>query len=373
VAYTRGRFPEAEAALRLAIVQIHRNPALLVLDTRNLEVTFKILVVLALTQARRGDTTGSVATMIELIRTFRSQPIARADYGPDAERLYRAVWKQVQAMDRGQLAVTVENAQAVIFLDGQIRGLGKVALRDLVPGVYRVFVQVPATQGRRYEVAVAANQRTVLHVDWELDSALWLTDTWSGFVFATEAERARQAAFAGTLARRWSDGALLAVVGMVQLRGKPGVTATLYDAGGRVARSAVVALEGDDEPRLRALARFVADGAPGEGVIVLREGALPAARAPGPIGGWPLVPGMLVGAGAAAVVAGGLLYAIDQDPGNATPYLYRNTAPAGLTVGSIGVAALSAGLWLWSARGCASSPLLAIGDSGGFIGWAGEL
>jgi hypothetical protein len=119
-----------------------------VLDTRNLEATFKILAVLALSQARRGDSAGSVATMIELIRTFRSQPIARADYGPDAERLYRAVWKQVQAMDRGQLAITVESDQAVIFVDGQIRGLGRATLTDLIPGVYRVFVQVPATAGR---------------------------------------------------------------------------------------------------------------------------------------------------------------------------------------------------------------------------------
>src|SRR5204863_8241158 len=36
-AYTRGRFAEAEAALKLAIARIHRNPALLVLDTNNLE------------------------------------------------------------------------------------------------------------------------------------------------------------------------------------------------------------------------------------------------------------------------------------------------------------------------------------------------
>jgi GGDEF domain-containing protein len=51
----------------------------------------KILVGLALSQAKLGDTGGSVATMIELIRTFRGQPITRADYGPDAEQLYRRV------------------------------------------------------------------------------------------------------------------------------------------------------------------------------------------------------------------------------------------------------------------------------------------
>src|SRR5262245_36457544 len=169
-AYTRGRFAEAEAALKLAIARIHRNPALLVLDTNNLDATFKILVALALSQAKRGDTSSSVATMIELIRTFRDRPIARVDYGPDADQFYRAVAKQVQSLGRGQLSISVANDQAVIFVDGQIRGLARATLTDLVPGIYRVFVQVPATAGRQYEVEVTAGHHATLRVDWELDS-----------------------------------------------------------------------------------------------------------------------------------------------------------------------------------------------------------
>ncbi|HET7500508.1 MAG TPA: hypothetical protein VFK02_05875, partial [Kofleriaceae bacterium] len=211
-AYTRGRFAEAEATLQLALDRIHRNPALLVLDTNNLEATFKILVALALSQAKRGDTTRSAATMIELYRTFRDRPIARVDYGPDAEQLYRAVVRQAQALGRGQLSITVANDQAVIFVDGQIRGLARATVGDLIPGVYRVFVQVPATAGRQYEVEVTAGHRAALRIDWDLDSALWLTDSWVGFVFATEAERVKQAGFAGAMARRWGGGELLAVV-----------------------------------------------------------------------------------------------------------------------------------------------------------------
>jgi hypothetical protein len=431
-AYTRGRFAEAEAALKRAIERIHRNPALLVLDTNNLDATFKILVALALSQAKRGDTGGSVATMTELIRTFRSQPITRVDYGPDAEQFYRAVVRQVQALDRCELSISVANEQAVIFVDGQIRGLGKAALTDLIPGVYRVFVQVPGTPGRQYEIEVTAGRHTVLRIDWELDSSLWLTDSWVGFVFATEAERARQAGFAGTLARRWAGGSLLAVVGMAQLSGKPAVIGQLLDATGRVVRGAAVLLErselgggdpagsgggaggkasrgiersemgsgdsgggaggkasrgierseigsgdpaggaGDpaDEPRLRALARFLSDGVPVAGLHVIRDGgpalgdgvADPRGR---------LAPRLLVGAGAAALVTGGVLYAIDQDPGGPSP-VSRNTAPAGIAVGAVGLAAVSVGLWLWGARG-GSSPMLAIGSSGGFIGWGGAL
>ncbi|HEX8106887.1 MAG TPA: hypothetical protein VF516_04120, partial [Kofleriaceae bacterium] len=90
-----------------------------------------------------------------------------------------------------------------------------------------------------------------------------------------------------------------------------------------------------------------------------------------PGGGGRLAPRLLVGAGAAALVAGGVLYAIDQDPGGPSP-VSRNTAPAGIAVGAVGLAAVSVGLWLWGARG-GSSPMLAIGSSGGFIGWGGAL
>ncbi len=378
-AYTRGRFAEAEAALKLAIERIHRNPALLVLDTSNLDMTFKILVALALSQAKRGDTGGSVATMIELIRTFRHRPISRVHYGPDAEQFYRAVARQAQALGRGELSISVGHEQAVIFVDGQIRGLGRAALTDLIPGVYRVFIQVPATPGRQYEIEVTAGRHTVLRVDWELDSSLWLTDSWVGFVFATEAERARQAGFAGTLARRWAGGTLLAVVGMAQRSGKPAISGQLVDATGRVVRGAAVLLgerseaspAGADEPRLRALARFLSDGVAAAGVQVIRDGAAPGDGAADPRGGGRLAPRLLVGAGAAALVAGGVLYAIDQDPGGPSP-VSRNTAPAGIAVGAVGLAAVSVGLWLWGARG-GSSPMLAIGSSGGFIGWGGAL
>lgn len=374
-AYTRGRFAEAEAALAGALEQVHRNPALLVLNTNNLDATFRILVSLALTQAKLGDTSGSAATMVELIRTFRNQPITRTDYGPDAEQFYRAVWKQVQTMGRGQLSITVDSEHAVIFVDGQIRGLNKVALINLIPGVYRVFIQVPPTAGRQYEIEVNAGQHADLHVDWELDSSLWLTDLWVGFVFATEAERARQAGFAGRLVRSWGSDDFLAVVGMVQLERKPGVVGSLYDAAGNVVRSAVITLDGTDELKLRSLAKFLAgDGA--DGGVSLAHYVPPSTSIPPPAVDAPsrLVPQLLVGMGAAALVAGGVLYAIDEDPGMSTPYLYRNTAPAGVAVGAVGIAAMGMGLWLWLAHnGRLPLPRFAIGHSSGFVGWAGEL
>jgi hypothetical protein len=429
-AYTRGRFAEAEAALQLASSQVHRNPALLVLDTTNLNVAFKILVGLALSQAKRGDARASVATIVELIRTFRSQPIMRTDYGPEAERLYRAVWKQLQPLERGQLTITADHEQAVIFVDGQIRGLGRARLTDLLPGLYRVYVQVPATLGRQYEVVVAANAAATLHIDWELDAAIWATDTWLGLLFATEAERARLPDLLGRMARGWGGEEPVAVVGITQVGGKQRVTATLYASSGEVVRAAEVILDGtipggsapgggasawpggehvataallgagnprprgqevavagsamdsgdrgdpgppgSDDLALRSLARFLDDGTLAVGVSVVRAPVAPAAVVP--VARSRVVPTLLVSAGAAALVAGGVLYAIDQDPAMTRTYLYRNTTPAAVAVGSVGLTAMCVGFWLWTARGGRSSgPTLAIGHSGAVLGWTGEL
>ncbi|HEX7840529.1 MAG TPA: hypothetical protein VF469_23785, partial [Kofleriaceae bacterium] len=116
----------------------------------------------------------------------------------------------------------------------------------------------------------------------------------------------------------------------------------------------------------------LADGIAGDGVRVDPGGPVPGGAPPDGGARARLVPRVLVGAGAAALVTGGVLYAIDRDPGAATS-APRGTAPAGIAVGAVGLAAVSVGLWLWGARGTGTAPMLAIGSSGGFIGWGGEL
>jgi hypothetical protein len=91
--WTQGLFAEAEKKLAPALSRIYRNPALLVADTKNLDVVFKALVALALSQAKLGKAAESAETMLELIRMFGSRPLSRADYGPPAEKLYRTISK----------------------------------------------------------------------------------------------------------------------------------------------------------------------------------------------------------------------------------------------------------------------------------------
>ena len=93
-AFTRGKYKDAETSLDLAVHQIKRNPALLVLDASNARSTFHAFVGLALSQAKLGNAADSVETMTELLRSFSTQTVNRAEYGPQAEQFYRAVQKQ---------------------------------------------------------------------------------------------------------------------------------------------------------------------------------------------------------------------------------------------------------------------------------------
>lgn len=80
----------------------------------------------------------------------------------------------------------------------------------------------------------------------------------------------------------------------------------------------------------------------------------------------------LVIGGAAAVVVGAGLYAVDQDPGGDSRY-YRDTAPAGVAVGALGLASVGVGVWSWMHNaGVSSIPTLSASSSHTTMGWAGS-
>lgn len=372
-AFTRGKYKDAETSLDLAVHQIKRNPALLVLDATNARSTFHAFVGLALSQAKLGNAVDSVETMTELLRSFSTQTVSRAEYGPQAEQFYRAVQKQTQLMGRGRLTVAAGNDHAMIFVDGELRGMGKAALVDLIPGTYRVFIEVPGTSGRQYEVEVRANTDSRLDVDWQVDANLLVSSQWVGFVFASEALRNKEASYAGALARRWS-GDRIVIVGTTRLQGRSAVIATLYRASGEVARSALVVTGGSDDARLRSLARFIADGTPSEELAqVTGVSSRPATNpAPPPRGRMPLAAKLCLGAGLAGLATGAALVIASPGPQPTRRYYYR-TAPAGIAVGLTGAASIGLGLWWWLRRHDErSAPAVSIGASQAVLGWSGQ-
>lgn len=359
-AWAQGLFAEAEKKLVPAIAKVNRNPALLVADTKNLDATFKALVALALSQAKLGQTTQSAETMTNLIRVFRTRPISRAEYGPPAEQLYRSIAKQVLATGTGQLFVTTRNEQAVVFVDGQIRGIGRAAVADMLPGKHHVFIQVPATAGLQYEVEVSPSEDTNLNVVWEVDTALKVTEPWVGLVFTTEAERGKEAMFAGELARRWGGQGVIAVVGTLELQGRPALIGTIYRAGGAIVRSAVTTLDGDRVTNIRSLARYLADGTVSRELNVIPNGekepvgALAARASIGP--STTTTPAKVVGAaGLVAITAGGLLY-VSGPPDGAVREDRRTTAVQVVVGGS---AVLGTGTYLWLREARSTSRLTA--------------
>jgi hypothetical protein len=373
-AFTRGRYKDAETSLTLAVHEIERNPGLLVLDATNARSTFQAFVGLALSQAKLGNVPESVETMTELLRSFSTQTVSRAEYGPQAEQFYRTVQKQTELMGRGRLTVAAGNDHAMIFVDGELRGIGKAALADLIPGTYRVFINVPGTSGRQYEVEVRASADSRLDVDWQIDANLLVSSQWVGFVFASETERGKEASYASALARRWGSDSIV-VVGTTRLQGRSAVIATLYRASGEVARSALVVTGGGDDARLRSLGRFIADGTPSDELArVTGAVAPPAAASSTPPGRGPIPPGakLCLGAGIAGLVTGAALVVFSPGPNPGQRYYYR-TAPAGIAIGLTGAASAGVGLWWWLRRHDErSAPVVSLGASHAVLGWSGR-
>lgn len=86
-----------------------------------------------------------------------------------------------------------------------------------------------------------------------------------------------------------------------------------------------------------------------------------------------LVPGAVMAAGAAAVLGGIVLFAVDEDPNPTGGKQYWDTAPAGVAIGLAGLAVGGAGAYLWrraSRRDTAPAATLARGAV--VIGWSGS-
>lgn len=85
------------------------------------------------------------------------------------------------------------------------------------------------------------------------------------------------------------------------------------------------------------------------------------------------LPIVLVGAGAAALIAGGVLYAIDEDPDRLDPMQREvtNTAPLAVGLGIAGLVAAGTGGVLWW-RSSTSHPTVAAHGSGVLIGWSAQ-
>jgi hypothetical protein len=89
--------------------------------------------------------------------------------------------------------------------------------------------------------------------------------------------------------------------------------------------------------------------------------------------GWPRPAALLMAGGVAAMITGGVLFALDEDvyPVGPQEPIYLDSAGPGIALGLAGAVALGAGIWWWSQPKLRSPvPIASVGRSGAMIGWA---
>ncbi|MBP9086903.1 MAG: hypothetical protein KBG15_12335 [Kofleriaceae bacterium] len=264
--WLRGEFAAAEAQLNAAMRAVGRNPGTVVADAAFRSAITRGLVGLALSRKRRKQAAGAVEAMTELIRSLPEQPVTTAEFGPEAERFYQQIRRNLDSAPRGRLIVDVTRSNAQIFINEQGRAKGAAFSADMLPGRYRIMVQV-AGEARRYVVVIRGNAETRLLIDW--DASQYVHSTPAGLM--VKLPRGTSAA-AGAVTRRFLQAAGHHVGTFVVLAVTPTATGlTLVGSvvdieSAKVLRRAQILLRRDNRQRARQLAAYLASGASGQGV-----------------------------------------------------------------------------------------------------------
>lgn len=194
-----------------------------------------------------------------MLRSFPDTQLSRAQYGPEAFELYEQVRQANDQGGRGRLAIKVSSASTVVFVNERFQNVGNVDKGDVVPGEYRVYLQVGQQLSRVHRAIVKADQTTDLVIDMGFDTAVHTSAAYTGFTFASANDRERhEARYAVAFARAIHASSLI-VVGLDLVNGRPAITGALLDLNtGRDIRRASLALDPEptsERPRAGSLPR----------------------------------------------------------------------------------------------------------------------
>jgi hypothetical protein len=370
------RYEAAVGELELALTHAKDNPGLVVNDERTRSAVERAQVALALTYRNLGDRKKAVQVMTDYIRgTPESVPKM---FGPPGEDLYREVRKIVDPIKRGNLAISVSEPDAQLFLSGRGTGHGSTFAGSLLPGVYCVVVQVGSV-ALRYDVPVFTGSAMTLQVNWAFESRLHISVEWLGMVLP---KGAQEAAFVPGVARMLGL-RTLTVLGIRRELGYLAVFGSYYDipSAGRVAWSGEVHVPTSrsidlfgrgTRTKLAALAQFLTAAQPSADVLPIGT----AEPDPSEGNGWSRWPSYVAGTAALGGFAlGGYLLHLngkdtcDPEPMAECKHVY-NTRTQGLIVlgGGAAAGAFAVTWWYLHARSSKLAPLAALGPSG--TGWA---
>ncbi|RMH36333.1 MAG: hypothetical protein D6689_22660 [Deltaproteobacteria bacterium] len=351
-----GDFADVVSYVERALALYRGAPATIARDQMQRDMVERGLIIEAMALRRLGQEDEAFATMAEYIRSFPDRDVNRRVYGPEAVRLYRDVKSELDRQERAALQVTVDEPAAVVFVNERFVAVGGADLRDLHPGMYRVYVQFGDAPGRAHFVDVAPGREHSIAVTWALDAAL-RTRAFTGFAFADgKARAAHESEFAVRVASAAGASGVV-VLGIDGAGGRREVVGTVYSLDkGKVLRSAALTVANGTPPgQLRALARYLAgdEASPGIEVRVGPARSAVVAAAPDDSGGSGRrkLAGVAFALGGIGAIAGGVLIARDGEPNcpdsNARcPEVYDTLVP-GIGVSAAAAVLLGAGVYLW--------------------------
>ncbi len=358
-AWNAGKFEEAIKILTPLVDKAHANGGAFASNQDARESLSKALIALALAHDRRGDPAASREAFGELLRSFPSLTLSPAIYGPDAVAKFDKAKRELAGRGLGRLTIRTNANGAVVFVDEKFQGTGNITRDHLIPGEYRVFVQVGGKQlSRIHRVVVRPNETATVTIDTAFDQVVQTSPTWTGLSFANAAERERSEIRHAAMFGNAVDASAVAVVGLDQVHGHAAVIGILIDriSSTEIRRASVPLDPPPGVQKLNALAEFLAGenlSPPGIDVIVSGRDH----RTTGPIGtggndgddtggprdrpshgwgGWKYIAG---GAAVVALGAGAVLLELDgscrtdQAPGVVCPDLYNTATPGYLALG----------------------------------------
>ncbi len=356
-AWLQGSFGAAADQMKQAIALFERNPAAFAADPDLRPKLLRARVFLALSYKRLGNYDESLATMATVVRGFPDIGVSRGNYGPEAYDLYRAVKRDIQALNPGELRINASEDNVTLFVNERFVGTGAGYHDRLPPGQYRIYAQRGSKVGRLHVVDVAPDTETSVSIDWDLDAAL-TTDAFFGLTFPDEATRAALEAQKAVAIARAANMHGVIVLALREYAGRMSVVGSVLSLdSGKPKRVAAVAVEPSPPSAqvLRGLARFLAGGDPVPGLILPHHQLHrpPANAKPGPRDQparpsrlkWAALAGgvIFLAAGGTLIYLNGPIY--DQN-GNHTPE-QRDTLVPGLISAGGGIALLGTALVLW--------------------------
>lgn len=363
-AWISGNFSESIQTLQPLVQKAHENPGAFAQNQQHLrDKLFKALVGIAVSQLKMGDPGGAKATFGELLRSFPDQQVSRSVYGPDVAASYEATKKELGALERGTLIVTLTGDTGPIYLNEKFENVGRVSRADLYPGEYRIFAAPAKGLTRMHRVTIAPGETSTLTIDTGFDLALQAHPEWVGLQFASAQERTDyEALYATKLAKALGKDSVI-VVGIDQADGRPSLVGAIVDmVNQKDLRRASLALE-PAPASMVGLAKFLTSGEEAAGLhiqVAGTGGRVNGTSAAGPVdrggrsgsmwGGWKWI-ATLTAVG--ALGTGGYFLKIDGDCADAQcrEFLDRKTPAYAALAGGAAIAGVAVVLWVVSSGG----------------------